>query len=199
MDKQAIEIFEKLIEAVKISNFEITTQIITIVILLLTGSVIFWYTLETKRTRLLSARPVLKIVNTRSNGSLNIKNIGKGPALNIELRISQVHRNGGRTNLRNLLELEQQRHFVNLGEGEGINTKGEGVVQKYIEAKGSDFAHGVRGVFIIVALYQDIYNEKYYTLTLFKIVGPDYILKKTFVGEYGRNSLPKIKNLDWIS
>ncbi len=199
MNQQQIEIAEKLINAIKLNNFEIISAIINSVILIVTAIIIYKYTCETNLLRKLSARPVLKIINTKSNGSFNIANIGKGPALNVELRISQVHKNGGRTNLRNLLENEEQRHFINLGENEEVNTKGEGTTYNYIKADKQGFEHGEKDFFQIVATYCDIYNKKHYTVALFKVIGQDYILKKTFVGEYNGSNLPRAGNLDWLS
>ena len=92
----------------------IITEIeLNIYILLLTAIIIFWYSYETfllrkesQKNTVLGVKPILVIYRYNTigpNGELEIGNIGNGPSLNIEFRISQFHHSGGYTNLRNFL------------------------------------------------------------------------------------------------
>ena len=97
-----------------------------------------------------------------------LKNIGKGAALNIELRISQIHPNGGFTNLRNFAG-DKQRELFNLGEGEKQSTASFcEIIEDYQNVDKPNFSYGVKGVFAVVATYEDIDRNPYYTISLMK-------------------------------
>lgn len=181
---------------------------ISVIVLWFTAIAILQYTKETYWLKQVSIkqlnyqkRPILKIL---SHGewacSFMLKNIGKGPALNIELRISQIHPNGGFTNLRNLAE-DGRRELFNLGENEEQSTTSFcEIIDDYRKAEKPDFSYGVKGVFAVIATYEDINRNFYYTISLLKVrpERDDYILKTTKTGHYKSGELEKVIPTDWL-
>jgi hypothetical protein len=185
------------------------SQKVSDTILWFTAIVIVQYTKETYWLKQVSVkqleyqkRPILKILpKSEWAASIGLKNIGKGPALNIELRISQIHSSGGFTNLRNLIAEEDRRQFFNLGEGEEYGTGSLSVLEAYQKALGSDYSYGQKGVFAIISTYEDISRNRFYTISLFKTKegGVEHILKTTKTGSYASGELEKVFPKDWIS
>jgi len=183
-------------------------NLISIVVLWFTAITILQYTKETYWLKQINVkqlnyqkRPILKIL---SHGewacSFMLENIGKGPALNIELRISQIHPNGGFTNLRNLAE-DERRELFNLGEREEQSTTSFcEIIDDYQKAEKLDFSYGVKGVFAVIATYEDIDRNPYYTISLLKVRPErnDYILKTTKTGGYKSGELEKIIPTGWL-
>lgn len=181
---------------------------LSIIVLWFTAIVVMQNTKETHWLKQISIRqlnyqkrPILKIL---SHGewacSFMLKNIGKGAALNIELRISQIHSSGGFTNLRNLAE-DERRELFNLGEDEEQSTSSFcEIIDDYRKANKPDFSYGVKDVFAIIATYEDINRNPYYTISLLKIRPErnDYILKTTKTGSYKNGELEKVIPTDWL-
>lgn len=190
-------------------NYADVGSIISSIVLWFTAIVIIQYTKETYWLKQINIkqlnyqkRPILKITTDGDWAcSFMLKNIGKGPALNIELRISQIHPNGGFTNLQNLAN-DSQRKFFNLGDGEAQSTTSFcEILDDYIKAKKDDFLYGVKGVFSIIATYEDVDRNPYYTIILLKIITESserYILKTIKTGNYKSGELDKIVPTDWL-
>ena len=169
-------------------------------VLLITGIIITWYTIETRKLRIeaqktnkYSFRPIIvaKYITSESMGrrELKIMNIGKGPALNIEFRISQIHKEGGYTNLRDLAPHEK---FNNLSADEKQDIRRITTIGSYSKAEGSDFINGIKNKFAIIFTYEDIAGFKYQTTTLIEVVKGAPIIKKTITAEYDTGVLKKI-------
>ncbi len=176
----------------------------TIVLVIITG----YYAWQTKKTvreierqTNLQQMPILKILTHGEWAcSFMLKNIGKGAALNIELRISQIHPNGGFTNLRNLAE-DERRELFNLGASEEQSTTSFcEIIDDYRRAEKPEFSYGVKGVFAVIATYEDINRNPYYTISLLKVRSErnDYILKTTKTGAYKSGELEKVIPTDWL-
>lgn len=190
------------------SQYADLSNLISIIVLWFTAIVILQYTMETYRLKQINVkqlnyqkRPILEILSRGEWAcSFMLRNIGKGPALNIELRISQIHPNGGFTNLRNLAE-DERRELFNLGEGEEQSTTSFcEIIDDYRKADKPDFSYGVKGVFAIIATYEDIDRNPYYTISLMKVRPErnDYILKTTKTGSYKSGELEKVIPTDWL-
>ena len=106
---------------------------LNLVVVAATGYWVWRYTVETQRLRIDNhrlveigqesnrhaqqirideMRPVL--VFRAETDTFFLKNIGKGPALDIELRVSQVHTAGALTNLRNFFDRDIDRDLFTL-------------------------------------------------------------------------------------
>src|ERR1700722_8956097 len=119
--------------------------------------------------RIDSFRPVI-VFELAGPYKFAIKDIGRGPALDIELRLSQIHSNGGLTNLRNMIGNEADRNLLNLGQGDGIELGGYDNVRAYAFAQGEEWKWGQKDVFAAIATYSDINRRPYYTLSLVHIL-----------------------------
>lgn len=180
-------------------------QAISTIILIIITAFYAWQTkksvLEIERQTNIQQMPILKILTHGEWAcSFTLKNIGKGAALNIELRISQIHPNGGFTNLRNLAE-DERRELFNLGENEEQSTTSFcEIIDDYRRAEKPDFSYGVKGVFAVIATYEDINRNPYYTISLLKVRSErnDYILKTTKTGGYKSGELEKVIPTDWL-
>ncbi len=187
--------------------FNPIARITELVLLAFTAYWIWLYTTETQRlredgvqVRIDSARPVVAftIVNPYR---LSIKNIGKGPALDIELRLSQVHPTGGLTSLGNLLTEDSERNLLNLGEAAGAELGGSDAIRKYAFAQDPSMRWGQRDVFAAIATYVDINRRPYYTVSLIRSIpeGAEFrlVLKATKTAYYGNGDIEKLRPLDW--
>jgi hypothetical protein len=156
---------------------------------------------ENSRMRVDSFRPIVTF-DVMGPYIFSVKNIGKGPALDIELRLTQVKEDGHLTNLRNFFEKDNERHLMNIGAGGSTEANGAKTVYDYVHAIKPPFAWGVKGVFAIVATYMDINGNPYFTLTLFNSVeqgGQRFpILKRTKTGRYDSGDIEILSALDWI-
>lgn len=184
------------------------TDKFSVIVLWFTAIILMQYTKETYWLKQINIKqlnyqkqPILKILSRGEWAcSFMLKNIGKGVALNIELRISQIHPNGGFTNLRNLAE-DERRELFNLGEGEEQSTSSFcEIIECYQKANKPDFSYGVKGIFAVIATYEDINRNPYYTISLLKIRPErnNYILKTTKTGNYKNGELEKIIPTDWL-
>lgn len=176
----------------------------TLILVVITG----YYAWQARRTTQemnkqtnLQQRPIVEILPQGEWAcSFMLKNIGRGAALNIELRVSQIHPNGGFTNLRNLAE-DERRELFNLGGGEEQSTASFcEIIGDYLRAEKPDFSYGIKGVFAVIATYEDINRNPYYTISLLKVRPErnDYILKTTKTGDYKSGELEKIVSIDWL-
>jgi len=177
----------------------LTTALITVT------SYYAWQTKATvnemaKQTNL-QQRPLIKISDGEEWAcSFMLRNIGRGTALNVELKISQIYPKGGFTNLRNLAE-DEQRELFNLGSDEEQSTTSFCVIlDDYRKAEKSEYNFGVKGVFAVIALYEDLDKNSYYTIALFKVRSKynDYILKTTKTGDHKYGELEKVIPLEWL-
>jgi len=181
---------------------------ISIIVLWLTAIAILQYTKETYWLKQVNVkqlnyqkRPIIEISSEGEFAcSFMIRNIGKGTALNIELSISQIHSNGDFTNLRSLAEDERRRLF-NLGENDEQSTSSFcETITDYQEASKPEFSYGIKDVFAVIATYEDIDRNPYYTISIMKVRPKmhDYILKTTKTGNYENGKLEKIIPTDWL-
>lgn len=133
---------------------------------------------------------------------LAIRNIGKGPAIDIELRLSQVHHNGGLTNLRNLVSTDMQRDLLNLGESERTELRGSDNIRAYAFAQSPEWQWGQRDVFAAIATYSDINRRPYYTISLIRTFpnGAErkLVLKSTKTANYERGNIEQLNVQDWL-
>lgn len=171
----------------------------------------YWIVAYTKETQLLredalrqridSFRPVIAF-EVAEPYKLAIRNIGKGPALDIELRLSQVHPNGGLTHLGNLIVQEEERNLLNLGENEEAELRGSDNVRAYALAQEASMQWGQPGVFAAIATYSDINRLPYYTVSLVRSLpsGTErrLVLKSTKTADYGSGNIEKLNVLDWL-
>lgn len=176
----------------------------TIVLVTITA----YYAWQTKRTvreiekqTNLQQMPILKISKyPEFKGTFTFSNIGKGAALNIELRVSQIHHTGGLTNLRSFEE-DELRAFYNLGTSEDKTVSASSdIFVNYQSGETKEFSYGEKLVFAVIATYEDIYRNRYYTLSLFRVKPDksDYILKTTKTGTYESGEIEKVISLDWL-
>jgi|ERR1035437_209701 hypothetical protein len=177
-------------------------------VLAFTAYWILVYTKETQRLRedafqqrIDSFRPVI-VFELAGPYKFAIKNIGKGPALDIELRLSQVHPNGGLTNLRNFIGEEAERNLLNLGENGRAELGGSNNVRAYALAQEPEWRWGQRDVFVAIATYSDINRRPYYSVSLVHTLpsGAERLLvmKSTKAAYYGSGNIEKLNVLDWL-
>lgn len=167
-------------------------------ILVITALIIFWYATETfllrkesQRNTLISVKPILVIYNY-AIGDLHIGNIGNGPALNIEFRISQFHQSGGYTNLRNFLhDISDKIFSLKKGEDWQIDVDNN-LFLDYLSATKSDFQYGIKNNFAIILIYNDMFNNRYQTIVrVYKVKDNYFVLKQTLYGSFESGELMK--------
>jgi hypothetical protein len=177
-------------------------------VLAFTAYWIVLYTRETQRLRedafqqrIDSFRPVI-VFELDGPYKFAIKNIGKGAALDIELRLSQVHPNGGLTNLRNFIGEEAERNLLNLGENGRAELGSSDNVRAYAFAQEPDWRWGQRDVFAAIATYSDINRRPYYSVSLVHTlpIGAErrLVIKSTKTAYYGSGNIEKLNVLDWL-
>lgn len=158
-------------------------------------------TQDTIQQRIDNFRPII-VFEVVDPYKLAIRNIGKGPALDIELRLSQVHQNGGLTNLRNLVTDDVQRDLLNLGESERIELSGADTIRTYAFAQAPEWQWGQRDVFAAIATYSDINRRPYYTISLIRTFpnGAErkLVLKNTKTANYESGNIERLNVLDWF-
>lgn len=179
-------------------------------ILFLTFIAILQYTKETywlkqvQQKQLDHERTPIIVISKGNKGeyaSFKIKNIGKGPAINVELRISSINKNGGFSNLMDLAD-DSMRHSLNLFAGEEIST--EQFRERLREYTGPGGSNNIEDyVFAIIATYESVTRDPFYSMSLFKVMPlpsdkREYILKTTKFADYKKGSLSKVKPLDWL-
>ena len=187
--------------------FEPTARIVELLLLAFTAYWIWLYTTETQRLRqdgvelrIDAVRPVIAftVINPYK---LSVTNIGKGPAMDIELRLSQVQPTGGLTNLANLLTQDAERDLLTLGEAATANLGGSETIRQYAVAQDPSMRWGQHEVFAAIATYVDINRRPYYTLSLIRSIaeGPErrLVLKATKTAYYGSGDIEKLRPLDW--
>jgi hypothetical protein len=156
---------------------------------------------ESRNFRKDSVRPII-VFEVIAPYNLAIRNIGKGPALDIELRLSQVHQNGGLTNLRNLIEEDRERHLLNLAENENLELGGSNNIRAYALAQDPAWQWGHRDVFAVIATYYDIHRHPYYTAALVRTLpnGTErmLVLKSTKTAFFGSGNIEKLNMTDWF-
>jgi hypothetical protein len=154
---------------------------------------------ETQAMRKDAARPII-VLRATDRDELDILNVGKGAALDIELRLSQVHKtNKGFTNLRNFFERDDERHLLNIGDGSHQTIESD-TLDHYSNPGGPDFQYGYPNVFVVIAIYKDIYNQAYYTIAAIALVisgiSIEPVLKRTKTGLY-TGELEALLPADW--
>ncbi len=132
-------------------------------------------------------------IDTDMHSSLTVKNIGNGSALNIELRISQFHPNGGYTNLRNLL-IEGFDNFYNFPKGISREiTINPNVLQSYIETDTSEFGYGIKDRIAIILTYEDLIGEKFCTVVKVTVQDNKHLtVRNTITSSYDSGNLPQL-------
>jgi hypothetical protein len=180
-----------------------------VIVLAITAYWIVQSTEETRRIRedayqqrIDSFRPIVTFeVADADDYKLALKNIGKGPALDAELRISQILLNGGLTNLQNLLVREDERNLINLGEGQRVPLGGADILRKYALALDPSMKWGQPGVFAVVCTYSDINRLPYYTIAIVRTIenGPvrKLVLKNTRTASYTSGTIERLNVSDW--
>ena len=167
-------------------------------ILVITAIIILWYATETfllrkeaQRNTLISVKPILVIYNY-AVGDLHIGNIGNGPALNIEFRISQFHQSGGYTNLRNFLRsISDKMYNLKKDEDWHIETDND-LFLDYISTTKPDFQYGIKNNFAIILVYNDMFGNRYHTIVrVYKVKDNYFVLKQTLFGSYESGELLK--------
>ncbi len=180
---------------------------ITVIVLWFTAIAVIQNTKETYWLKQITTKqlefqkaPLIIITPTEDKyASFTIKNIGKGAAVNIELRITQIHKNGGRSNLKDLAD-DEFRHFLNLGENEAIVTpQFRDSIHPYTNPESTIYTQPE--VFAVIALYENISSDKFYSMSLFKVISEKqhkYTLKTTKFGSYDLGLLENVVPMDWL-
>jgi len=172
-------------------------------ILIITALIIFWYTTETfllrkeaQRNTKISVEPIL-VIDGYAIGDLDISNIGNGPALNIEVKISQFHETGGYTYLQNFLR-EKSDYIYNLQKNKSttIFTNNK-LFLDYLSASKPNFKYGIKNNFAIIFSYNDMFSNRYQSIIrLKKIDKHRFLLKQTLFGSFETGELMQFpKNL----
>ena len=151
--------------------------------------------------RIDSFRPIV-VFEIAGPYKLAIRNIGKGPAIDVELRLSQIHRNGGLTNLRNLITNAATRNLLNLGENDRTELGGSDNIRSYAFAQSPEWQWGQRDVFAAIATYSDINRRPYYTVSLRRTLPTgaerQLVLESTKTADYESGTIEKLNTIDWI-
>jgi hypothetical protein len=186
----------------------LTLAFLSLAAVVFTAYWVMRYTKETQhlredafQQRIDSIRPII-VFEIVGPYKLAVKNIGRGPALDVELRLSQIHRNGGLTNLQNLLVREGERNLLNLGENDKQELGGSDSVREYAFAQGSSMRWGQRDVFAAIATYVDINRRPYYSVSLVRSLpaGTErlLVLKSTKTADYKAGTIEKLNVMDWF-
>ena len=158
--------------------------------------------IENSRMRVDSFRPVTVFEVTGSR-TFTVRNIGNGPALDVELRLAQLKEDGHLINLRNFFENPKEQHLMNIGAGRSVPANGGDTVYDYLRADKPDFRSGVKNVLAIVATYMDIDGNPYYTLTVFESVEQKGervpILRRTRTRSYDSGEIEPLSVTDWMA
>jgi hypothetical protein len=158
--------------------------------------------LENFKMRVDSFRPVTVFEVTGSR-TFSIRNIGNGPALDVELRFAQLKEDGHLINLRNFFEKAKEQHLMNIGSGRSVPANGGETVYDYLRADKPDFRSGVQNLLAILATYMDINGNPYYTLALFESVEQKgervAILRRTKTGSYDSGEIELLSVRDWMA
>lgn len=182
-------------------NIKFTDKLSTIV-LWFTAIVVMQYTKETYWLKQISVKQLENekrpVVSITAEGlwacSFMLKNIGRGCALNIMLEIAQLNEKKELINISNLAG-DFKKEFYNLGAGDDQSTSSFcEIIDDYKYIKKENLQIGVRGVFVIIAIYNDIGNKPYYTTATFEVRKEenDYVLKNTRSGNYDKENIKKI-------
>lgn len=175
---------------------------LNVYILFITAIVIFWYSYETflvrkeaQKNTILGVKPILVIYwyhPIGPNGELEIGNIGNGPALNIEFRISQFHNSGGYTNLRSFLTIiDNNIYHLKKDEKTKINVDSD-LFNDYFSATKPEFVYGIKNNFAIILSYNDMFNNRYQTIVrVYKTEENFYLFKQTLFGSLETGELLK--------
>ena len=158
--------------------------------------------IENCKMRVDSFRPVTVFEVTGSR-SFSVRNIGNGPALDVELRLAQLNEDGRLMNLRNFFEKANEQHLINIGAGRSVPANGGETAYDYLRADKPDFRSGVENLFAIVATYMDINGNPYYTLALFESVEQKGervpILRKTETRSYDSGEIELLSVRPWMA
>lgn len=171
-------------------------------LLYVTALFVAWYTIETNILRVFSVRPIITFERYKDYPiNLKLKNIGKGPALNIRLKITQIHSNGKFTNLK---DLDPTGIFPINNMGENENPVGGDelpIMKDYIDADKDEFQWGQKNVFALIAIYEDLNKKEYISIGLCRVSQENdkriYTIEKTKVSEYFGDT-EAIKPSDWV-
>ena len=158
--------------------------------------------IENSKMRVDNFRPVTVFEVTGSR-SFSVRNIGNGPALDVELRLAQLNEDGRLMNLRNFFEKANEQHLINIGAGRSVPANGGETAYDYLRADKPDFRSGVENLFAIVATYMDINGNPYYTLALFESVEQKGervpILRKTETRSYDSGEIELLSVRPWMA
>lgn len=148
---------------------------------------------EIKKQTKVQQMPIVKISTHPVNGgTFDFKNIGKGAALNVEKHIFLIDDGGNLTNKGNFEEDVRLGLFC-LGEREvesGL-TSGD-LLAKYQTGEIKAPSGGTIGEYAIVAKYEDINRNPYYTIAKFR---SPHTLIGTNTGDYERGKFSEVRYL----
>ncbi len=154
---------------------------------------------EVRDARLLSVRPVVVIdpqgsrAAQRTGGDFVLENVGAGPELNVEMRISQIRpEDFGYTNLRNVLLQGSWDFFAMAGGDNKAAYIDYAVLAAYAEQTDGDFSYGLPEVFVLILSYVDVFENPYVTVveSLFS-GGFGLATRRTQVASYATGELPR--------
>lgn len=140
-------------------------------VLIFTGLIILWYTIETfllrkeaQRNTLNSVKPILVVDKYFPGGALTIINLGNGPALNIESRISYFHETGGYTYLQEILQnTEASYYHISKKDQKNISISKD-KFKEYYSGIYTNTGTGIGSSFAIILIYNDMFNNPYQTV-----------------------------------
>ncbi len=170
----------------------------------------YWIVETTKETehiredayqqRIDSFRPIV-MFDVGDDYRLGLRNIGKGPALNAELRISHISLNGGLASLGNVIARDADRSLLNLGEGQRIDLGESDVVREYAIASGPMVKLGQPSAFAIICTYLDINRLPYYIVSTIRSIETGatrkLVLKSIRTASYSTGTIERLDASDW--
>jgi hypothetical protein len=161
-------------------------QIVNIVVISITGFFIAWYTIETYKLRIDSAKPVISIIYNLSFSNVSLQNIGKGPALNLKLEIEGPQ--GGLEDITDLLssknlgaddsiDMSQNIKQISMYHRACVNLSKLSVEERTL------LGHRSKSTFLIASAYNDIYGNHYATTAEFQYKENFFVIKSTTISK----------------
>jgi hypothetical protein len=171
-------------------------------VLILTGIVIFWYAYETyllrkeaQKNTINSVKPILIVDRYLFGGALEVINVGSGPALNIESRISYFHGTGEYTRLQEILkETESNYYHIAKNTKKNISINRE-IFEDYYSGIYNENGVGIGNSFALILTYNDMFGNKYQTVVRVEVnrkvenLPENCLFKQTLFDSYDRGEL----------